>query len=95
MLNPQLDLLRGRTESPKIPAMPGSTRFAVCRFHDDSTKSTCTCVVYQDKDYNIRESRYDSIQGWNAQPDPIVVSQDKVMENSPLAMAAWNSGQEV
>jgi hypothetical protein len=49
-------------------------------------------VYYQNEDGHIKESCYDSSNGWHARVADVAVAARK---NSPIAVATWNKGTNV
>jgi hypothetical protein len=75
--------------------MLNSTRLAAGEFIDSQSKRRYIRVIYQNKDNSIRESCYDSDNGWYTRNDQLIVSGDIAMPKSPIAVTYWGTGQEV
>jgi hypothetical protein len=67
-----------------------NTRLAATQFTDQG--NTYIRVYYQDENY-IKESCYDSANGWYIKKDGVVAGNAK--KNSPIASTSWADGKEV
>ncbi|KAM3086992.1 hypothetical protein ACMFMG_001102 [Clarireedia jacksonii] len=74
--------------------MFNSSRLAAGEFVDSQTKRRHIRVFYQNKNNDIRESCFDTDNGWHTRADQLVFPGTLAMAKSPIAVTFWNAGRE-
>lgn len=75
--------------------MLNGTRIATGEFVDEQARTRYIRVIYQNRNGDVRESCWDSRNGWYTRPDQLIVTGAVAMLKTPIAVTFWKVGQEV